>query len=84
MTFKKLCLTTACAALISFAGVATAQSAPSIAQTVENSKEAVPTAFDPVAHKRVLGISEQLRCWCVRTSRLPTLTPNWQLTFAIR
>ena len=62
MTFKKLCLTTACAALISFAGVATAQSAPSIAQTVENSKEAVPTAFDPVAHKRVLGISEQLRC----------------------
>ena len=62
MTFKKLCLTTACAALISFAGVATAQSAPSIAQAVENSKEAVPTAFDPVAHKRVLGISEQLRC----------------------
>ena len=50
MTFKKLCLTTACAALISFAGVATAQSAPSIAQAVENSKEAVPTAFDPVAH----------------------------------
>jgi cytochrome c-type biogenesis protein CcmH len=62
MTFKKLCLTAACAALISFAGVATAQSAPSIAQAVENSKEAVPTAFDPVAHKRVLGISEQLRC----------------------
>ena len=62
MTFKKLCLTTACAALISFAGVATAQSAPSIAQAVENSKEAVPTAYDPVAHKRVLGISEQLRC----------------------
>ena len=62
MTFKKLCLTTACAALISFAGVATAQSAPSIAQTVENSKEAVPTAFDPVAHKSVLGISEQMRC----------------------
>ncbi|MCF0253027.1 MAG: cytochrome c-type biogenesis protein CcmH [Duodenibacillus sp.] len=25
-------------------------------------KEAAPTAFDPVAHKRVLGISEQLRC----------------------
>ena len=24
--------------------------------------EAAPTQFDPVAHKRVLGISEQLRC----------------------
>ncbi len=24
--------------------------------------EATPTQFDPVAHKRVLGISEQLRC----------------------
>ena len=24
--------------------------------------EASPTQFDPVAHKRVLGISEQLRC----------------------
>ena len=62
MIFKKLCLTAACAALISVAGVAAAQSAPSIAQVAENSKEAVPTAFDPVAHKRVLGISEQLRC----------------------
>ena len=62
MIFKKLCLTAACTALISVAGVAAAQSAPSIAQVAENSKEAVPTAFDPVAHKRVLGISEQLRC----------------------
>ncbi len=25
-------------------------------------KEAVPTAFDPIAHKRVVEVSEQLRC----------------------
>ncbi len=34
-----------------------ALSAPAVAHV-----EAAPTQFDPVAHKRVLGISEQLRC----------------------
>ncbi len=62
MMLKKLCLTAACAAMLAAAGVASAQSAPSISQVANQSKEAVPTAYDPVAHKRVLGISEQLRC----------------------
>ena len=35
---------------------------PAIAQTAAPSKEAAATAFDPVEHKRVLAISEQLRC----------------------
>ena len=62
MMLKKLCLTASCAAMLAAAGVASAQSAPSISQVTNQSKEAVPTAYDPVAHKRVLGISEQLRC----------------------
>ena len=60
MIFKKLCLTAACTALISVAGVAAAQSAPSVAQVAENSKEAVPTAFDPVA--ALLGVPEPVDC----------------------
>ena len=35
---------------------------PAVAQTAAPSKEAAATAFDPVEHKRVLAISEQLRC----------------------
>ncbi len=34
---------------------------PVIEGTVE-AREAAPTAFDPVAHKRVVEVSEQLRC----------------------
>ena len=35
---------------------------PAVAQPAAPSKEAAATAFDPVEHKRVLAISEQLRC----------------------
>ena len=34
---------------------------PVIEGTAE-AREAAPTAFDPVAHKRVVEVSEQLRC----------------------
>lgn len=62
MFLKKVCATAVCAAALALSGAAFAQNAPTISQTMQSSKEAVPTAFDPVAHKRVLGISEQLRC----------------------
>lgn len=35
---------------------------PVLSAPVVERVEATPTQFDPVAHKRVLGISEQLRC----------------------
>ena len=55
---KKLCLAALCAATVTFAGSTMAQTA----SVPLDSKEAQATAFDPVEHKRVLGISEQLRC----------------------
>lgn len=45
---------------LAFAGIAAALSlamAPAL-----HAKEAAPTAFDPIAHKRVVEVSEQLRC----------------------
>ena len=47
---------------------------PVIEGTAE-AREAAPTAFDPVAHKRVVE---------ARTSRLPTRTPSSRSTSAIR
>ena len=44
--------------MIAASGASFAQSAPAVTE----SNEAAATAFDPVEHKRVLGISEQLRC----------------------
>ncbi len=35
---------------------------PALSAPAVEHVEAAPTQFDPVAHKRVLGISEQLRC----------------------
>ncbi len=35
---------------------------PAVSAPAVEHVEATPTQFDPVAHKRVLGISEQLRC----------------------
>lgn len=62
MMLKKICLAAVCSVMISFVGAASAQSGTSGAPSVQQSREAVATAFDPVEHKRVLGISEQLRC----------------------
>lgn len=45
---------------LAFAGIAAALS---LAMTPAlHAKEAAPTAFDPIAHKRVAEVSEQLRC----------------------
>ncbi len=45
---------------LAFAGIAAALS---LAMTPAlQAKEAAPTAFDPIAHKRVVEVSEQLRC----------------------
>ena len=45
---------------LAFAGIAAALS---LAMTPAlHAKEAAPTAFDPIAHKRVVEVSEQLRC----------------------
>lgn len=43
-------------------GFGVSSAMPAVAQTAAPSKEAAATAFDPVEHKRVLAISEQLRC----------------------
>lgn len=45
---------------LAFAGIAAVLS---LAMTPAlHAKEAAPTAFDPIAHKRVVEVSEQLRC----------------------
>lgn len=45
---------------LAFTGIAAALS---LAMTPAlHAKEAAPTAFDPIAHKRVVEVSEQLRC----------------------
>ena len=51
-------------AMLSLAVIFAASPAPgtAAAEGVPAAREAEPTAFDPQAHKRVLGISEQLRC----------------------
>lgn len=51
---RTLCLL---AAALCLAGPGPVAAAPAVEHV-----EASPTQFDPVAHKRVLGISEQLRC----------------------
>ena len=54
MMKKTLCLlATAACLIVTF---------PAVAEPKIGHVEATPTQFDPVAHKRVLGISEQLRC----------------------
>ncbi len=62
MMLQKLCLTAACAAVAAFSGAAFSQTAPAPSVSIQGSHEAAPTEFDPVAHKRVLAISSQLRC----------------------
>lgn len=58
MKIRNLCCAAFGAAVIAASGASFAQSAPAVTE----SNEAAATAFDPVEHKRVLGISEQLRC----------------------
>lgn len=58
MKIRNLCFAAFGAAVIAASGASFAQSAPAVTE----SNEAAATAFDPVEHKRVLGISEQLRC----------------------
>lgn len=45
---------------LAFAGIAAALSLAMMPAL--HAKEAAPTAFDPIAHKRVVEVSEQLRC----------------------
>lgn len=58
MKIRNLCFAAFGTAVIAASGASFAQSAPAVTE----SNEAAATAFDPVEHKRVLGISEQLRC----------------------
>ena len=52
------------------AAAALALSAALILPAVSQAREAAPTAFDPVAHERVVQVSEQLRCLVCQTQSI--------------